>query len=78
MRKLGNIQLPLPIRKGARSPENRSAVYFRTKNTLERLARSSDKLKACTATFQCYLDSGHVMQVNNQQDVAKDIPIFLV
>ena len=77
----GNIQLPLPIREGARFPENKSAVYCRTKNTIERLARSSDKLDACIATFQSYLDSGHVVQVNNQQDVSKEvcyIPIFPV
>ena len=77
----GNLQLPLPLRDDAKLPDNQSAVYYRTKNTLSKLLRSPEKLTASLNAFEVYLKSGHVEEITSEEgqpNFTYYIPIFPV
>ena len=59
-----DIEIPLPVKTDVKLPENKSAVYLRSKNTLERLKRDKDKLSKCVEIMQKYVDRGHVEEVD--------------
>ena len=78
------IVVPLPFKnEDVMFPDNRKAVYVRTKNTLQRLSKDSDKLEQCCSTMQKYLKAGHVEpvpydQLNPQEGKAWWIPVIHV
>ena len=59
-----DIEIPIPVKADVKLPENKSAVYHRSKNTLERLKRDEDKLSKCIEIMQKYIDRGHVEEVD--------------
>ena len=81
----GNIVLPLPFKDSDPSlPDNRHQVYYRTKNTLNRLTKDTVKLGQCITVMQKYLDAGHVEAVPDDEFEPKRngkaywLPIFPV
>ena len=74
----GNIQIPLPFKPDATPPERKQAVYYRSKNTLERIAKDPEKAVKCKSIIDEYLKKGHVKQLTNEEaDLAKHfIPVF--
>ena len=66
--KKGFLQMPLPLKDPNISlPCNRGAVFYRTRNTLERLKRDKDKLEDCLKTMDEYIRAGHVEYVPKNQ-----------
>ena len=80
----GFLQMPLPIRdRSIMLPKNKSAVFCRTRNTLERLKRDSQKLTDCLATMGDYIEAGHVEVVPEEEIEVKPgkawwLPVFPV
>ena len=78
----GRLEMPLPIKPNLNMPNNRNAVYHRTKNTLDKLKRDDDKLQKCLKVFGEYVAAGHVSQINNEAPAISGktnfIPIFPV
>ena len=81
----GNIVLPLPFKdENVQLPNNQAEVYHRTKNTLARLKKDTEKLTASVTTMQKYIDAGHVEEVPMEEYSPKRpqkswwIPIFPV
>lgn len=57
----GHIAMPLPFRSAiVRLPNNCSAVFQRTKNTLTRLKKDKDKLNQCIESMQKTISSDYV------------------
>ena len=76
----GNIQLPLPL-KSHKFPNNESAVYNRTKKTLDKLKTQTTKLNSCIQSMQKSLDARFVEQVPPCEISPKSkwyLPIFCV
>ena len=65
----GNIELPLPIKSAKTLPDNRQAVFQRTKSTLMKLKKDTDKLSACLQSFNKSLIAGHVELVPLSEQV---------
>ena len=60
----GNITMPLPFKnKDILLPDNRVAVYYRTKNTLTRLKCDEKKLNKCVEIMGNYIELQHVEKV---------------
>ena len=60
----GNLEIPLPpFRREVKLPKNKAAVYFRTKNTLKRIAKDPEISEKCIETMGKYLAAGHVEEV---------------
>ena len=78
--KNGNIQLPLPLKETNSLPENKTAVFQRTRNTLNRISRDEDKTSECVKIMERYLDRGHVTPVPAPEvdNNANYIPVFAV
>ena len=76
----GKIEIPLPFKPGAEVPENRLAVYHRSKNTLSRLGKDPETKVKCTEIMGNYLEKGHVRQLPPAEAaLARNfIPVFLV
>ena len=77
----GNIEIPLPLRPGASLPDNRSPVFYRTKNVLQRVATNPDLAAKCVEAMQKYLDCGHFEELPpGVSETVNDnyIPIFPV
>ena len=77
-----NISMPLPFKKeNPIMPDNKIAVYQRTKNTLTRLRNDKSKLEQSLKTMQKYLDAGHVEELA-EDDLAPPqcwyLPVFPV
>ena len=62
----GNFVLPLPFKRNAVLPDNKIAVYTRSKNTLNRILRDSDKADKCAKVMEKYIAGGHVEQVPDE------------
>ena len=60
----GNLELPLPFIDNPEFPDNRKAVYMRTRNSLLRIKKDEVVLEKCVTTMQNYIDAGHVEQLN--------------
>lgn len=52
---LGNLQMNLPLRDDSPFPDNRTAVFKRTLNTLNRLRKDKLKLEQCVSVMESYL-----------------------
>ncbi|KAG1697676.1 hypothetical protein GQR58_005904 [Nymphon striatum] len=82
--KHGTLKMPLPFREeDPHMPDNRAAVYYRTKVALERLSLKSDKLVQCVTSMQKSLERGHVELVPPDQLSVSDgklwyLPLFAV
>ena len=64
----GNITMPLPFRFPEQlMPDNKRAVYARTKNSLIRTARDPDQLSKCTDTMGQYWACNHVEQIPDSE-----------
>ena len=76
----GNIEIPLPFKPGAEVPENRLAVYHRSKNTLSRWARDPETREKIREIMGNYVAKGHVRQLPPEEAArAKHfIPTFVV
>ena len=77
----GNIQMAIPLRSDAQLPDNRLAVYHRTKNTLMRLKRNAVQLQSCIKVMGEYISAGQVeelAQPTTCSDKVCYIPIFPV
>ena len=76
----GYIEIPLPFKTGAEVPENRLAVYHRSKNTLSRWARDPEMKVKCVEIMGNYVAKGHVRQLPPVEAAkAKHfIPTFIV
>ena len=59
----GNLELPLPIKKGAKLPQLSTHVFQRSETTLNKLKRDKEKLEGCITNMQRSLESGYVEQV---------------
>ncbi|KAG1695324.1 hypothetical protein GQR58_006635 [Nymphon striatum] len=83
LNKKGNLVMPLPfVDENVLLPNNRNAVFHRTKNTLDRLKRDTAKLHQCIESMQRNINSGHVESVP-VNDIPKEgrqwyLPIFPV
>ena len=64
----GNFVLPLPLKRNAVLPDNKIAVYMRSKNTLNRILRDSDKADKCASWKNI---SPEVMSNKFQTNVSK-------
>jgi hypothetical protein len=63
-----SISMPLPFKKeNPQMPDNKIAVYHRTKNTLTRLKNDKFKLDQSVQTMQKYLDAGHVEELTGDE-----------
>lgn len=59
-----NIVMPLPFKSvDPMLPCNRSSVYYRTSNTLNRLKKDQSQLNDCLAAMHKYIENDHVEQV---------------
>lgn len=80
--KSGSIQLPIPFRETSPLPNNKNAVYHRTKNTLGRLQRDPVRLKSCMDSVEQDLKAGHLEVVPSEEQnplhKAWWLPIFPV
>ena len=65
----GNLIYPLPfVSDNISMPNNRTAVLWRTRSTLERIRSNTSKLTKCIKSMQRYLDAGHVEFVSPEED----------
>ena len=78
----GNLQLPVPLKKDAVLPNNKGAVFHRTKNTLDRIAGDPVMAARCVSAMGKYIDAGHVEQVPQSScdagGLVCHIPVFPV
>lgn len=79
----GNLQFPLPLKREIQLPDNKHPVYFRTKNTLDRLKRTPERLTASLDVLGKYLAAGHVEEIPPTEVEKRDqsinyVPIFPV
>ena len=77
----GSVEMNLPLKPGAEIPNNKNAVFYRTKNTLMRLKRDKDKLASCIKVLGEYIEAGHVEQLPASCQTpykVNHIPIFAV
>ncbi|XP_018018481.1 uncharacterized protein LOC108675002 [Hyalella azteca] len=58
----GHIELPLPIR-DQNLPDNKIAVFHRSKNTLNKLKSQDSKLKSCLEAMRKNIEAGFVEKV---------------
>ena len=59
-----HITMPLPFRNSNQlMPDNRKAVFMRTKNTLNRLMLDKVKLNKCCQVMESYINANHVETV---------------
>ena len=71
--KTGCITMPLPFRKDNVSlPDNKSPVFYRTRNTLSKLKGDPEKLRQCINNMQKNIDQGHVEEVSSMD--TDDVP----
>ena len=63
----GSLVIQLPFKEKCSLPNNKNAVYTRTRNTLQRLKLDPDKLGACVETMTKYRDAGHVEQIDPEE-----------
>ena len=76
----GNIEIPLPL-KSSNIPDNKAAVYMRTKATLTRLKSQPEKLHACIESMSKNLSNGFVEEIppdDNSSSPSWYLPIFCV
>ena len=59
----GNIELPIPFYNDANLPNNKNAVFHRTKNTLARLQKQPEQLKSCLDTIKNDIQRGLIEPV---------------
>ena len=59
----GKVMAPLPLRDAQPLPSNQAAVFYRTKNTLDRLKLNPTKLATCVASMEKSLSKGFVEEV---------------
>ena len=79
----GNIELPLPLRPNFELPDNKSAIYMRSKNTIASIKRDPTKTDKCRAAMQKNLDHNFVEEIppNERSSDTKKcfyIPVFPV
>ena len=75
----GHIELPLPLKDKAKPPQNREAVYHRSKATLSKLRRDRTKLSECLKIMDGYLAKGHVEPIPEHSEKPRTyIPVFPV
>ena len=77
----GNLKLPIPFKEDKVLPDNKTAVYARTSNTLSRIARDPLRAQQCVESMQKYLDKGHVEELPSDQSnspLTYYIPILTV
>lgn len=81
----GYLTMPLPFKNNnVILPNNKSAVYCRTRSSLERLKRDKPTLDACVEIMEKSLRAGHVEPVPFRESVAPNtgkvwwLPIFVV
>ena len=72
--KKGNIVMPLPLKAGTPLPSNKGPVYFRTRNTLQRISKDANIAEKCRDTMAKYINAGHVEQIPENQPE----PLYLV
>ena len=58
----GDIQLPVPV-KEVKLPCNKTAVFHRSRNVLNRLKQDETKLESCRSSIQKSLDAGHIEEL---------------
>ena len=59
----GYMEFPVPFKKNITLPNNRDAVFRRTKNTLNRISRDPTKLEQCVKTMGKYIAADHVVEI---------------
>jgi hypothetical protein len=65
---IGNLTMSLPFKNDIpKFPENKSAVYQRTFNTLSRIKRDPEKLSSCLKVMSKYLAAGHVKRIPDDE-----------
>ena len=80
----GCISMPLPFRdENMRFPDNRSPVFHRTRNTLNKLKLEPDKVTQCVRNMQKNILNGHVEEIPSSDLVATPgrcwyLPVFTV
>ena len=74
------IEIPLPFKRNFVLPNNYSAVFKRSRNTLLRIAKDTVKTDKCVDIMDKYLKCGHVEELLDDVDNSKRnfIPVFLV
>ena len=60
----GNLNLPLPFKKGLSLPQIKLPVYMRTRNSFGRINGGSELGIKCRETTQAYIDKGQVSHFN--------------
>ena len=78
--KSGNIELPLPL-KTSDLPDNKDAVFMRSKATLSRLKCDPQKLSACLDSMRISLQKSYVEELPKWSKPSKPtwyLPIFCV
>ena len=79
----GSIELPLPFKNDFVLPDNRSAIFMRSKNTITSIKRNPDKVAKCQLAMQKNIDNKFVEEVP-QNDLYIDhdkryyLPVFPV
>ena len=73
-----NIEIPLPLKSNIIPPFNRAAVYNRSKNTLARLRKDTERTEKCLEIMKTYLEKGHVKRLTSFEDKRAHtfIPVF--
>ena len=72
---LNYIELPLPLKWQYFLPDNKAAIYMRSRNTLNKLRTQPVKLTACIESMQKSLDAGYVEQISiSNLSSTQDLP----
>ena len=81
----GKLSMPLPFKEeNPNMPNNRSAVYHRTKTSLDRIKRDPAILSQCTKSIATSLEKGHIELVPTHELIPKEagkcwfLPVFAV
>ena len=69
----GNVEAPVPLKNEDPLPCNRWAVYYRTKNMLDRLKGKPKEMNKCIASIDASLKAGYIEQVpDSERDIFKE------
>ena len=81
---IGNLELPLPLKKDVPLPKNKLAIFMRARSTLNKLAKNPDVSNQCCDIMKSYLDLGQVEQLEDpinpttQRDTENYLAVFPV
>ena len=75
--KAGNFEIPLPFKKNTILPDNRGAVFLRTKNTLRRIQNNPAVANQCAEAMGKYITAGHVEKLPPHEENKKGLVYYI-